>query len=44
MQEGILQTESTPGLERGRKKETGFGMCVQHAGVDIEQQTSLNTY
>lgn len=44
IQEGILQVESAPGLERGRKKEIGFGMCMQHAGVDIERRTSLNAY
>lgn len=42
IQEGILQIESVPGPERGRKREIGFGMCMQHAGVDIVHQTSLN--
>lgn len=44
IQEGILQTKSAPGWERGRKKEIGFGMCLQHAGVDREHWTSLNAY
>lgn len=42
IQEGILQIESAPGLERGSKKEIGFGICMQHAGVDIVHRTSLN--
>lgn len=40
IQEGTLQTEGAP----GREKETGFGVCLQHAGVDREHRASLNAY